>query len=120
PLGGVVVSDHIHNILKEKSEGTLFHGFTYSGHPTAAVVALKNIEIIEEEGLVENAQKMGQILLHALQEVKSKLNIIGEVRTLGLLGAVEIVQNPLTNERFSPDLQVTPIVIDALDRKSVV
>src|SRR5699024_10815511 len=106
-LGGVVVSDHIHNILKEKSDGTLFHGFTYSGHLTAAVVALKNIEIIEAEGLVENARKMGQVLLHAFHEVKSKLNIVGEVLTIGLLGAVEFVQNPLTNERFSPDLKVT-------------
>ena len=48
---------HIHDVLKDKSVGTLFHGFTYSGHPTAAAVALKNIEIIEGEGLVENAQK---------------------------------------------------------------
>ncbi len=50
-LGGVIVSEKIHNMMKEKSEGTLFHGFTYSGHPTAAAVALKNIEIIEKEGL---------------------------------------------------------------------
>src|SRR5699024_10070380 len=82
-LGGFAVSDHIHNVLKEKSAGTLFHGFTYSGHPAAAVVALKNIEIIEAEGLVENARKMGQVLLHAFHEVKSKLKIVGEVRTLG-------------------------------------
>src|SRR5699024_1735807 len=77
-------------------------------------------DVCSSDLLVENAQKMGQILLHALQEVKSKLNIIGEVRTLGLLGAVEIVQNPLTNERFSPDLQVTPIVIDALQDLGVI
>src|SRR5699024_7548024 len=47
-------------------------------------------------------------------------NIVGEVRTLGLLGAVELVQNPLTNERFSPDLKVTPIVIDALQDLGVI
>src|SRR5690625_813711 len=120
PLGGVVVLYQIRKVLKEKSESTLLHGLTYSGHPTAAVVALKNIEIIEAEGLVENARKMGQVLLHAFHEVKSKLKIVGEVRTLGLLGAVELVQNPLTNERFSPDLKVTPIVIDALQDLGVI
>src|SRR5699024_2118350 len=51
PLGGVILSDAVHNVLKEKSKGVLFHGFTYSGHPTAAAVALKNIEIIEKENL---------------------------------------------------------------------
>lgn len=120
PLGGVVVSDGIHNMLKEKSKGTLFHGFTYSGHPTAAAAALKNIEILEHENLVENARQMGEVLHRALNKVKSKLHIIGEVRTLGLLGAVELVQNPLTNERFSSDLQVAPIVIDALQDLGVI
>src|SRR5699024_1949641 len=119
-LGGVVVSDHIHNISKERQEGSLSHGLTNSVNQTAAVVVLKNIDIIEAEGLVENARKMGQVLLHAFHEVKSKLNIVGEVRTLGLLGAVELVQNPLTNERFSPDLKVTPIVIDALQDLGVI
>src|SRR5699024_8836446 len=64
PLGGVVVSDEIHETLKEKSVGTLFHGFTYSGHPVATAVGLKNIEIIEKEGLVENSRKMGDYLLN--------------------------------------------------------
>src|SRR5699024_4408522 len=78
------------------------------------------IEIIEQEGLVENARKMGEVMQRALNKVKSRLHIIGEVRTLGLLGAIELVQNPLTNERFSPDLQVAPIVIDALQDLGVI
>src|SRR5699024_10055004 len=120
PLGGVVVSDHIHNASKEKTEGTLFHGFTYSGHPTAAVVALKNIEIIEAERLVENARTMGQVLLHAFYDVKYKLKQMREVRTLGSPRAAELVDTPLTNGRVSPDLKVTPIVIDALHDLGVI
>lgn len=120
PLGGVVISDHIHDVLKEKSKGTLFHGFTYSGHPTAAAVALKNIEIIEEEKLVENSRRMGKELLNGFKEVKNKLNIVGDVRTLGLLGAVELVKNPETNERFSPDLKVSSRVIEALHERGVI
>src|SRR5699024_1843531 len=55
PLGGVVISSKVHEELIKHSEGTLFHGFTYSGHPVACAVALKNIEILENESLVENA-----------------------------------------------------------------
>lgn len=120
PLGGVVVSDHIHHVLKEKSKGTLFHGFTYSGHPTAAAVALKNIEIIEQEGLVENSREMGERLLEGFHAVKEKLNIVGDVRAVGLLGAIELVKNPVTNEHFSADLQVASRVIETLHQSGVI
>jgi putrescine aminotransferase len=120
PLGGVIVSDKIHEVLKDKSEGTLFHGFTYSGHPTGAAVALKNLEILEAEGLVENSRKMGEELLKGFKTIKEKLSIIGDVRTIGLLGAIELVQNPATNERFSSDLKVAPRVIEALHERGVI
>nr|GGG68253.1 aspartate aminotransferase family protein [Virgibacillus oceani] len=120
PLGGVVVSDHIHEVLKEKSAGTLFHGFTYSGHPTAAAVALKNIEIMEQEGLVENSRKMGSALLKGFQNMKNELDIVGDVRTMGLLGAVELVQDPETNKRFPKELKAASNVIEALHERGVI
>lgn len=119
PLGGVVVSDEIHDVLKEKS-GTLFHGFTYSGHPTGAAVALKNIEIMEKELLVENARQMGDELQHRLQKIKEQLDIVGEVRFIGLLGAVELVEDPATNKRFAAEQQVAPKVIEALHEHGVI
>ncbi|MBM7553342.1 aspartate aminotransferase family protein [Thalassobacillus pellis] len=120
PLGGVVISDAVHNVLKQKSEGTLFHGFTYSGHPTAAAVGLKNIEVIEKEGLVENSHRMGAKLLAGFEQIKKELDIVGDVRMLGLLGAVELVKNPETNERFSGDLKVAPRVIEELHQRGVI
>lgn len=120
PLGGVILSDEIHEVLKEKSEGTLFHGFTYSGHPTAAAVALKNIEIIENERLVENAHKMGELLLEGFKELKDDLTIVGDVRAVGLLGAVELVEDPKTNKRFSSELKVAAKVIEALYERGVI
>lgn len=119
-LGGVVISDAMYDVLKEKSEGVLFHGFTYSGHPTAAAVGLKNIEIIEREGLVENSRKMGELMLSRFKEIKSQLNHVGDVRALGLIGAVELVRNPETNERFSSDLMVAPRVIEELHKRGVI
>lgn len=120
PLGGVIISDAIHEILKEKSTGTLFHGFTYSGHPTATAVGLKNIEILEKENLVENSREMGEAMLKGFKEIKSKSNHVGDVRAMGLLGAVELVKDPETNERFSSDQKVAPRVIESLFQKGVI
>ncbi|MBS4189535.1 aspartate aminotransferase family protein [Bacillus sp. FJAT-49705] len=99
PLGAVVVTDRIHKELIEYSEGVLLHGYTYSGHATACAVALKNIEIIEKENLIENSRLMGQELLDGFYKLQKEIDIVGEVRTLGLIGAVEII-NPVTNTRF--------------------
>lgn len=120
PLGGVIVSDKIHDVLKEKSQGVLFHGFTYSGHATGAAVALKNIEIIENEGLVENARLMGEELLKGLQSIKDESTIVGGIRMVGLIGAIEFVEEPSTNKRFSPELKVTPRIIEELHERGVI
>src|SRR5699024_11561741 len=92
PLGGVVISDHIYEILKEKSEGVLFHGFTYSGHPTAAAVGLKNIEIIEQESLVEHARQMGEKLYYGFLNIKQNMKIVrSEEHTSELQSRFDIV-----------------------------
>ncbi|KAB7708837.1 aminotransferase class III-fold pyridoxal phosphate-dependent enzyme [Bacillus aerolatus] len=104
PLGAVVVRDHIHQDFIKLSEGTLLHGFTYSGHPTACAVGLKNIEILERENLVQNSKEMGALLHEKLKALQSETNIVGEVRFLGLVGALEIVKDQETNERFSQKL----------------
>jgi len=120
PLGGVALSDHIHNVLKEQALGTMFHGFTYSGHPTAAAVGLKNIEIIEREGLVENSKRMGEKLLQGFKEIKDDLDIVGNIRGIGLLGAVELVQDIEANKRFPSEYQVSAKVIEALHQRGVI
>ena len=115
PLGGVVLSDEILDTLKEKTEGNFMHGYTYSGHPTATAVALKNLEIIDDEELVENARQMGELMLNGFKLMQEKHEIVGEVRGVGLMGAIEIVKNKETNERFSEP--VAPrMVSEATDR----
>jgi len=107
PLGGVVISDEIMNTFKEKTQGNFMHGYTYSGHPTATAVALKNLEIIEDENLVENAKKMGDYMLESFKQLSKTHSIVGEVRTIGLMGAIEIVKDKNKNERFENPLSPT-------------
>src|SRR3546814_11325366 len=83
-----------------KTGGDFVHGFTYLGHPVAAAVALKNIEIIEREGLVE---RTGTVTGPHLAKALATLNdhpLVGETRSVGLLGAVEIVADKETRARF--------------------
>ncbi|WP_368503140.1 aspartate aminotransferase family protein [Alkalihalophilus sp. As8PL] len=117
-LGGVMISDQVHQAFKDHSTGTLLHGYTYSGHATACRVALKNLEIIEREQLIDNAKEMGEELLAGFKELQSKSNLIGEVRALGLMGAVEIVKDQQTNERFSTPL--APLVVTEAAKRGLV
>jgi putrescine aminotransferase len=99
PISAVGVADHIANELKEKG-GDFIHGFTYSGHPTCCAVALKNIEIMERERLVERTREdTGPYLAKALATLADH-PLVGEARSIGLLGAVEIVSEKGTNKRF--------------------
>ena len=99
PISAVGVADHIVAELREKG-GDFVHGYTYSGHPTCAAVALRNIEIMEREGLVDRTREdTGPYLARALATLNDH-PLVGEVRSQGLLGAVEIVSEKGTNKRF--------------------
>jgi len=100
PISAVGVADHIVEVLRGVGDDFV-HGFTYSGHPTAAAVALKNIEIMEREGLVERTRAdTGPYLARALAGL-AEHPLVGETRSLGLIGAVEIVSRKGSNERFA-------------------
>jgi putrescine aminotransferase len=99
PISATAVSAPIVAALKEPNDD-FAHGFTYSGHPTAAAVALKNLEIIEREGLVERvATDVGPYFAAALARLASH-ELVGDVRSLGLIAGLEIVSQKGTNSRF--------------------
>ena len=100
PLSGVMMTGEIHRTLLTLG-GFLPHGFTYSGHPTACAVALRNLQIIEEEGLVARVAEVGGRLQERLASLRSH-PLVGDVRGIGLLGAVELVRDRTTKERYEP------------------
>jgi putrescine aminotransferase len=98
PISATAVSSDIVEVLK--TGGDFVHGFTYSGHPVAAAVALANIDILDHEGLVTRTRDdTGPYLAAALKRLDGH-ELVGETRSIGLLGAVEIVSKPGTNERW--------------------
>jgi len=108
PLGAVVMSGAIADTIRAQ-RGFPF-GFTYSGHPVAAAVALKNLEIIEREGLLQRAETMGAYFMRGLRPLE-QLPAVGEVRGAGLGFGIELVRDKSTGEA----LQQGPVsVVDAI------
>lgn len=98
PISAVAVSEEMVKVLK--TGGDFVHGFTYSGHPVCAAVALRNIEIMEREHLVERTRtETGPYLAKALATLNDH-PLVGETRSVGLLGAVEIVADKGSGARF--------------------
>jgi len=101
PISALAISDRVASVLIEKG-GEFYHGYTYSGHPASCAVALNNIEIIEREGLVEKVKnETGPYLAEALKRIED-LPLVGEVRSLGLMGAIALCKNKETREKFDP------------------
>jgi len=96
PLGGAMVSRQIHQAIAEAPAAERFmHAATYSGHPTCCAVALRNLDILEGEGLNDRATAMGARLLSGLQTLRD-LPLVGDVRGLGLMCGVELVSDRKT------------------------
>ena len=92
PLGGIMVSRQVQNAMNEAPADLKFmHAATYSGHPVCCAVGLANLGIIEREGLVQHAAEIGPRFLSELHRQLDPLPQVGEVRGLGLMAAVELV-----------------------------
>jgi adenosylmethionine-8-amino-7-oxononanoate aminotransferase len=81
------------------------HAFTYSAHPTCCAVALVTIDILEREGLLEETGRKGKKLLAGLQQLSTHPNV-GDVRGLGLMCGVELVEDKATKKQFPTDRKV--------------
>jgi adenosylmethionine-8-amino-7-oxononanoate aminotransferase len=114
PLGGIGVSDAIRKVINSvPPDRRWMHAYTYSGHPTCCAVALRNIQIVEEEDLVKRAASSGQRLLEKLQTLRT-CDGVGDVRGLGMMAAVEVVADTATKRLFPPEAQLSQHLSDAL------
>ncbi|MGY5450958.1 aspartate aminotransferase family protein [Agarivorans sp. MS3-6] len=111
PLGAVMVSDEVANGLIE-ADTEFAHGFTYSGHPAACAVAIENIRIMQQENIVQNVrEKTAPYLAKRWQEL-AEHPLVGEARTKGLVGALELVADKTTKQRFAKDLSAGSVCRD--------
>src|SRR6202140_1137628 len=99
PLGAVGMR---HHIAQHFQDNVFYGGLTYTSHPMGCAAALATIRVYEEDGLIDNARKMGGILKDLGAELQAKHASVGAVRSIGLFGIVELVRNRKTRQPLAP------------------
>ena len=100
PLGGVVINEAIADTFADR---VYPGGLTYSGHPLACASAVASMTAMEDEGIIENARRIGEeILGPGLRALAEKHPVIGDVRGVGVMWAIELVSNRATKEPLAP------------------
>ena len=119
PLGGIGVNDRIAEAIDTaEGEEAWMHAYTYSGHPVCCAVALANLDIIEREGLIERAAGLGRRLRAQLDTLAAHPHV-GEVRSLGLMAAVELVADKTSRAEFPSEEKIGLRVHEATQRRGM-
>ncbi len=110
PISAVLVNTRVFEALATESHsiGTFGHGYTYSGHPVPASVAIETLKIYDEIGIVAHVREVGAYLQQALRQRFADHPLVGEVRGRGLIAAVELVADKATHRNFDPALRMGP------------
>ncbi|GEK59929.1 aspartate aminotransferase family protein [Marinococcus halophilus] len=111
PLGGVLMSDAIKSTI-DQHEDVLAHGFTYSGHPSACAVGLKNLEILERENILENVISMEKVLTDGLKYLENKHKYVTKIRNKGLLAGFELMKDPENGIPFESPIQASSKLVE--------
>lgn len=108
PLSASIVGEKVYAVLEEGADtvGVFSHGYTYSGHPISVAAANAVLDIVERDDLPGMAARTGAHLQARMQQSFADLPIVGEVRGVGMLAAIEFVADPKTKRRFDPALKV--------------
>lgn len=101
PIGGSIVCDEVAEVMG--SAGDFNHGYTYSGHPVAAAVALENIRILQEEKIIEHVRDVAHPYLAEKWAALTDHPMVGEAKLVGLMGSIALTPNKATRAKFASD-----------------
>ena len=122
PISGVLINDRVFQGLAKQSHeiGTFGHGFTYSGHPVAAAVAIETLKIYDEMDMGSHVRDVGPHFQAELRRRFTDHPLVGEVRGVGLMAAVELVANKDTRESFDPAAKVGTRAVAMMQEHGVI
>ena len=109
PIGAMIYSDKIHDVISQSESGWFTSGFTYAGHPVSCAAALKNIEIMEREEILKNAHDVGLYFESKLAKLND-LPLVGNVRGKKMMMCVENVADKETKELLPDELNVGKLI----------
>lgn len=121
PISALMINERVFEPIADESNriGTLGHGYTAGGHPVAAAVALENLAIIEERGLVDNARVVGAHMQKRLRGLSGH-PLIGEVRGVALIAAAEVVADRSAKKGLDPAGKLGGLVAGIMQEKGVI
>ncbi len=120
PLGATIFSDRIFDVIAEPGHHRYLPlGFTYGGHPVSCAAALKNIEIIENEGILEHVREIGPYLMEQLETLR-ELPMVGDVRGSHLMVCIEFVRDVETGEAYPDEIDIGKRVSNECDARGLI
>ena len=121
PISAVMISPEMSEIIEQESGkiGTFGHGYTYTGHPVAAAVALKTIEIYQQRDIVGHVKKVAPRFAKRIAKL-GEHPFVGEANSVGLIGAIELVSNKKTKAGFDPAKAVAPTVFGFAQEEGII
>jgi adenosylmethionine-8-amino-7-oxononanoate aminotransferase len=119
PIAAAIVSDNVFDIFKQNPSTPMGHLLTFGGHPVAAAAAIKNLEIFDDEKLVENGAEVGKHLGARLEEMRAHPTV-GDVRGIGMLWGLDIVNSKANKSKFGRDHGFTKRLNDLLMERGLV
>lgn len=122
PISATMVSEKVFSVLADESHkiGTFGHGVTYSGHPVPAAVAIETLKIYDEIGIVEQCANVGSFLQSELHRRFDDHELIGEVRGVGMIAAMELVANKEARQNFDPALKMGARLVKLCEAHGVI
>lgn len=122
PLSGVIVSERVWDVIERGSRehGPMGHGWTYSGHPICAAAALANLDILERENLTEQAADIGEYFGAQLRASFNDHPLVGEVRNVGMLAALEFMADKGERRPFDSAMKIGPRVSAAALQRGMI
>jgi 4-aminobutyrate--pyruvate transaminase len=122
PISAVLVNERVFQALADESHaiGTFGHGYTYSGHPVAAAVAVETLKIYDEMDIGAHVRAVAPHFQAELRRRFTGHALVGEVRGIGLLGAVELVADKAARQNFDPALKIGPRAARLLEANGVI
>ena len=122
PISAVMVNDRVFQGLSDESNkiGTFGHGFTYSGHPVPAAVAIETLKIYDETDIGGHVREVGPYLQAELRRRFAGHELVGEVRGVGLIAAVELVADKAAHRNFEPAAKVGPRLVKLMEEHGVI
>jgi len=121
PISALLIGDKIYQVLADNSAkiGTFGHGYTYSGHPVSAAVALETLALYDELDIKGQVAKTAPAMQNHLRRLAAH-PLVGEARGIGLIGALELVEDKASRQNFDPSRGMAAKVVEAMQRQGVI